>query len=68
MSERRASSAKAAGAGATVAKPNWITPALIEKTIEVWQPYYETGLGETDAIEILASIGRLFDVLTSRPK
>jgi hypothetical protein len=45
------------------ARPAWITPALIEQTRLVWQPYYGRPLSEADALEILASVGSLCDVL-----
>ena len=43
--------------------PAWITPALVRRTIEVWQPHYETPLTLDDAVIILRRVGRLFGVL-----
>ena len=43
--------------------PAWITPALVRRTIEVWQPHYETPLTLDDAVIILRGVGRLFGVL-----
>lgn len=43
--------------------PQWVTEALIADTIETWQPYYDTPLTRTDAIEMLTNVGRLFDLL-----
>lgn len=45
--------------------PNWITPELIERTIRVWQPYYEALLTPEDAVTMILNVGRLFDVLSS---
>jgi len=47
--------------------PGWITPDLIQDTIDTWQPYYQERLTTTDAIEILQSVGRLCDVLAGSP-
>ena len=44
--------------------PDWITPELIEKTLRTWQPYYDEPLIPEDALEIISSVGRLFDVLS----
>lgn len=44
-------------------KPTWVTPELVEETLQTWQPYYNQELSEADAIEILQSVGRLFDVM-----
>lgn len=41
----------------------WITPELIEETLQTWQPYYNEPLSEADAVEILQSVGRLLDCL-----
>lgn len=43
--------------------PSWITPAMIQETLCVWQPYYNTPLTEDDAVEMLMTVGRLFDCL-----
>lgn len=43
--------------------PAWITAELIESTLAVWQPHYEQPLTTDDAVEILRSVGRLFDAL-----
>jgi len=53
--------------GAEVCQPPaWITPALIERTITVWQSYYSNRLTPQDAIDILIRVGRLIDVLQSK--
>jgi len=44
--------------------PAWITPALARKTIQTWQPFYEKLLTLDDAVTILTSVGRLFEVLS----
>jgi hypothetical protein len=46
--------------------PEWITAELIEKTIQVWQPYYNTPLATDDAVEIIRNVGRLFDTISTR--
>lgn len=35
--------------------PPWVTQDLIDYTIQVWQPRYETPLSDADAIEIIAA-------------
>ena len=45
--------------------PSWVTPELLEHTIRVWQPYYQTQLIPADALEIILSVGQLVDVLSS---
>ncbi len=41
--------------------PDWMTPELIAETLGVWQPHYPKRLTDEDAIEILRSVGQLFD-------
>lgn len=43
--------------------PDWITEDLITETLAVWQPHYEERVTDRQAIEILLSVGNLFDVL-----
>ena len=45
--------------------PDWITPELVEATIRVWQPYYAEILPSEEAIEMIQSVGRLFQALSS---
>ena len=45
--------------------PHWITAELIEKTICVWQPYYETVISPEEAITMIQSVGRLYQALSS---
>jgi hypothetical protein len=45
------------------ALPAWITPELIELTIRIWQPYYETPLTSEEAIAMLIAVGGLFNVI-----
>ncbi|MGC8642330.1 MAG: hypothetical protein ACP5XB_20910 [Isosphaeraceae bacterium] len=45
--------------------PEWITPELIERTIEVWQPYYEEVLTPEEAVTMIQSVGRLYLALSS---
>lgn len=51
---------------APAAAPDWITPELIQRTIDVWQPYYEDTLTTEDAITILRNVDRLLCVLARR--
>ncbi len=44
--------------------PPWISAELIESTIQTWQPYYRETLTPEDAVYIIMSVGRLFDVLS----
>ncbi len=57
---------KVASAAISAGLPAWITPELIKATMEVWQPYYRDELTDLDAIEILQSTSRLFEVITAR--
>ena len=45
--------------------PPWITPELIEHTLRVWQPFYEDQLIPEDALEIIMSVDRVSDLLSS---
>jgi hypothetical protein len=45
--------------------PGWVTEALIELTIRVWQPYYAEPLTIDDALGIMQAAGRLLQVLGS---
>ncbi|MBI1347053.1 hypothetical protein GC163_12275 [bacterium] len=45
--------------------PDWITAELIEKTILVWQPYYEAVLTPEEAVTMIQSVGRLYQALSS---
>lgn len=44
--------------------PAWVSPELIELTLRTWQPHYQTVLTPEDAVYIIMSVGRLFDVLS----
>lgn len=44
--------------------PAWITPKLARRTLETWQPLYKKPLTLDDAVTILISVGRLFEVLS----
>lgn len=59
IEEGAASSIVPAGA------PDWITQELIEATIRVWQPYYAEILSPEEAVEMIQSVGRLFQALSS---
>ena len=41
--------------------PEWMTPALIRETIELFSPFYADPLTEHDAVEILQNTGMLAD-------
>ena len=45
--------------------PAWITPKLVQSTLETWQPFYKEPLTLDDAVTILISVGRLFEVLST---
>jgi hypothetical protein len=45
--------------------PRWITNELLSDTIKTWQPYYTDQLTADDALEILITVGNLFDALES---
>lgn len=44
--------------------PEWITPELIRRTLQVWQPYYAQRLTPEDAVTMIRSAGELFAVLS----
>lgn len=44
--------------------PAWVTPEMIEKTLKVWQPYYEQELIPEDALAIIMGVGRILEFLT----
>ncbi len=46
--------------------PAWITPELVEMTLDVWQPYCSHELTVTEAITILRNTGDLLAVLARR--
>jgi hypothetical protein len=45
--------------------PDWITPALVETTIRVWQPYYEATITPEEAVIMILNVGLLYDALAS---
>jgi len=44
--------------------PEWITPELIRRTLQVWQPYYAERLTPEDAVTMIRNAGELFAVLS----
>ncbi|MGV2340312.1 MAG UNVERIFIED_CONTAM: hypothetical protein LVR18_42100 [Planctomycetaceae bacterium] len=44
---------------------DWITAELIQRTIEVWQPYYASVLTPEEAVTMIQAVGQLFQVLSS---
>lgn len=57
--ERNEASATALPAGT----PAWVTPELVSLTRKVWEPRYGRPLPLEEAITIVLSVGRLFDLL-----
>ena len=45
--------------------PDWITDELIERTIRVWQPYYQAVLTPEEAVTMIQTAGRLYQALSS---
>jgi hypothetical protein len=46
--------------------PSWVTPELVARTLEVWQPYYSDPLTPEDALAMILGVGCLFDLLSRR--
>lgn len=44
--------------------PAWITAELLEKTLVVWQPYYDKTLTAEDALGMILDVASLFNVLS----
>lgn len=44
--------------------PSWVTAELIELTLKTWQPFYSHQLIESDALEMIAGVDRLFGVVS----
>lgn len=43
--------------------PSWITQALLDRTIEVWQPHYKEPLTAADAVAMICDASRLMEAL-----
>ena len=43
--------------------PGWITNQMIEDTIRTFQPYYQDTLQHDDAVQMLLSVSRMFEVV-----
>lgn len=43
--------------------PEWVTPDLLNHTLEVWNPYYDEQLTVTEALDILMAVSRLADAV-----
>jgi hypothetical protein len=41
--------------------PTWVTPALIQRTIAVWQPHYKAQLTTEDAVAMIVGASRLLE-------
>ncbi|MDX2199513.1 MAG: hypothetical protein SF069_11155 [Phycisphaerae bacterium] len=52
------------GGGLPPGTPAWITPAVVERTLRVWQPRYRAPLTQAEVIAILIRVDRL---LSQRP-
>lgn len=46
--------------------PSWVTVELLNETLRVWQPYYDTPLRVDDALEILLQSAALCRLITNR--
>lgn len=45
--------------------PDWITAELIEATIRTWQPYYREMITPEVAVEMIRSVGQLYQALSA---
>ncbi|MEO2030665.1 MAG: hypothetical protein ABGZ35_01125 [Planctomycetaceae bacterium] len=43
--------------------PDWVSDDLLQKTVEIWQPYYSNQLTREDAIAIINNVGGVIDCL-----
>lgn len=43
--------------------PDWVSDELLQKTVEIWQPYYLNQLTRDDAIAIINNVGGVIDCL-----
>ena len=43
--------------------PDWVSDELLQKTMEIWQPYYQNELTREDAIAIINNVGGVIDCL-----
>lgn len=43
--------------------PDWVSDELLQKTLEIWQPYYPNQLTRDDAIAIINNVGGVIDCL-----
>ena len=57
-------SAPSTSGDATQGQPAWITPELIEETINLWKTRYRESITPEEASTMLRRIGRLFEVLS----
>lgn len=46
--------------------PAWVSAALIEETLRVWQPYYANPLTVEDAIDMMQAVGQLVEMLSHK--
>lgn len=60
---RKPGKAARSRAGLPPGTPDWITPELLIQTRQVWEPRYSNPLTDQDVLEILLTVGRLFDLV-----
>lgn len=65
MPKQNNRSPKPPAAAVPLGAPAWVTAELIEHTLRVWQPFYEDQLIPEDALEIIMSVDRVSDLLSS---
>lgn len=46
-----------------VGAPDWVTPQLIQDTLDTWNSHYAEALKPEDALEILINVNNLFQVI-----
>jgi hypothetical protein len=51
-------------AAVPVGAPAWVTADLVELTLATWQRFYDAPLTPEDALAIIMTVGRLFEVLS----
>lgn len=48
--------------------PTWVTVDLLERTLQVWQPYYDCPLTPADALAMIQAASGLIEVLSTGDK
>jgi hypothetical protein len=44
--------------------PAWVTAELVQLTLRIWQPFYNSVLTSEDAVTMILRVGQLFGVLS----